>query len=191
MLQTQAQVAAQAEEEPSLDTKSSRKTGQAMIEFCIGLIGIVTVVAAVVQLGIIGMARTDIRTEATAQVSVRSLNTPPDDFSYIRSYIGSVENGPDQRAYSFDDTQTISGQDEAFVRLHEDNNSSFLRSIDRDNPLARISSSDDMQSTTGFVQAQERESDIDLLPIIRRMFFSESTLDVETSVWSIYLGGYY
>jgi len=180
-----------AVEELSLDINRHYKQGQAMVEFCIGLVGVLVVVAAVVQLGVIGMARTTVRTEATAQVSNRSLNTPSDDFSYIRTYIRAVEDGPDQRAYSLDDAEDISGQNQAFERLHEENDASFLRTIDRDNDLASISSSDDMQAVTGFVQAQAIEPNVGLLPIIRRLFFSESSLDVETEVWSIYLGDFY
>lgn len=169
----------------------NRKRGQSVIEFCIGLVALLTVVSGIFQLGLMGLGRTQARVEATAEAAERSMLPPDDTFRWIYSYVSEVTDGTDGRAYSMDDAEVTRGADDAYTQILEPNQSGFLRSFAPNNELAGISSVEDMQASMGMVRATAIEDDIPVMPIVRRLFFDQSSIDVEMEVWSVSTGGLY
>jgi len=174
-----------------LDTDSSTKRGQAIIEFCIGLVAVLIVATTMIQFGRIGIAKTNVRTEATARASQLSMEPPSDSFDLIYPYILSVEDGEDERSYSVDDVRNQTNAAEAYNRILHENDSSFLRTAAPDNPMAWIRSPEDMQASTGFVQAQSSEQGIPVMPIARRLLWNRNRVGVDAEVWSVETGGFY
>jgi len=187
----QVGVAADLEEELELDIKLQNKSGQAMIEFCIGLIAMLTVITGILQFARIGIARTQTRTEATAHASALSMREPSDTFVHVRPFVLSVQDGEDGRSYSVDDTRHLSGDETAYARILANNNPEFLRTVAPENSLSWINDSIDMQASTGLVQARNTEIGIPILPLVRRLFWDRNSVDVQAEVWSVETGGLY
>ena len=150
-----------------------------------------TVVAGIFQLGRMGIARTDARVEAIGRVTELGMNDSDSTFQTTRSYIREVSAGADERTYTVDDEQLTSGNVDVYERILEANQSSVLRAYAPGNDLAGIHGANEMSATTGLVQASVVESRIPVMPIVRRLFFDQDTVDVEVEVWSVQTGGLY
>ena len=180
------------EEEQILDAKKAyHKSGQSVIEFCIGLVAILTVIAGIFQLGLLIGGRTTARVDATGNAAVLSLQDPSDAFVPIYPFIGKVEEGDDEKSYSADDEKTVTGVNDAYQRIVQNNQTGILRTYAPGNDYAVISNAEDMQAVFGLVRARSTESNIPILPIVRKLFINESNLDIEMEVWSVRTGGLY
>ncbi len=169
----------------------NNKSGQSVVEFCIGLVAILTVVTGVLQLGLMGIGRTNARVEATEAAAVESMSPPNTSFQTIHTYVRAVTAGPDGRAYSADDTETIAGVNEVYERILEANQPSVLSGYVSGNDLANIQNQVDMQAMTGLVRGSAIESGIPVMPIVRELFFDQNSVDIEMDVWSVRTGGLY
>lgn len=171
--------------------KTQLKAGQSIIEFCIGLIALLTVVSGAFQLGMMGLGRTNARVEATAIASARSVDDESDTFRWIRNYVSEVSEGTDGRSYSQDDEVITQHAGDAFDRILGNNSPFLLQIYAPNNQFSRIFGTDDMQASLGFVRATAVEGNIPVMPIVRRLFFDQNSIDVEAEVWSVHLGGLY
>lgn len=172
-------------------TKShASKSGQAIVEFCIGLIGMLTVIAGIVQLGRMGQGRMNARVEATAMASAASMSDEA-DIRPLRRYIYRMDAGADQRSYSVDDQAQTGDPDAIYEQMLRPNQPNVLRGYAPGNTLAGLSSSLDMRINTGLVQGTGVESNIPVMPIVRRLFFDQDSVTIDVRAWSVRTGGLY
>lgn len=169
---------------------SSRKSGQAMVEFCIGLIGMLAVIAGIFQLGRMGLGRTSARVEATAMASAASM-TDETDIRPVRSYIDHMNEGVDQRSFSVDDTAQTGDPDAVYLQILRPNQPAVLGGYAPGNTLAGLSGSLDMMVNTGLVQGTGVEPNIPVMPIVRRLFFDQDSVTIDIRAWSVRTGGLY
>ncbi|WFB35639.1 pilus assembly protein [Kiritimatiellota bacterium B12222] len=175
-----------------MDTKTLHsKSGQAMVEFCIGLIAILTVVAGTIQLGRMGLARMEARVDATGTVSALSMNSGSTSIRLVRNYIQENTEGLDGRTYSMDDTSTIGNAAEVYDQLLRNNHPQLLHRYAPNNTLASIQNSIDLMGETALVSSTSYEYDIPVMPIIRKLIFNQETVDLEVSSWTIRTGDLY
>jgi hypothetical protein len=175
-----------------MDTKHPpSKSGQAMVEFCIGLVAMLTVIAGIFQLGRMGIARTDARVEATGSASALSMTSSSSSFRLIRNYIQQNNEGVDTRSYSVDDVQVQGNAGEVYDQLLMPNQPNRLRGYAPTNTLANIQNAVDLMGETGLVRSTASESNIPIMPIIRRLFFDQNTVDIDVTVWSVRTGDLY
>lgn len=175
-----------------MDTENRRrKSGQAMVEFCIGLVAMLTVIAGIFQLGRMGRARTDARVEATGSASALSMNSASSSFRLIRNYILQNNEGADARSYSVDDMALLGNADAVYDQLLMPNQPNLLRGYAPTNILANIQNSVDLMGETGLVRSTASENNIPVMPIIRRLFFDQDTVDIDVTVWSVRTGDLY
>ncbi|MEX2382440.1 MAG: TadE family protein [Opitutales bacterium] len=170
--------------------RDSNKSGQAMVEFCIGLIGMLAVIAGIVQLGRMGLGRTNARVEATAMASAASM-TDESDIRPIRSYIDRMQEGADQRSYSVDDRAQTGDPDAVYEQILRHNQPNTLSGYAPGNILAGLSDSLDMRINTGLVQGTGVEPNIPVMPIVRRLFFDQDNVTIDIQAWSVRTGGLY
>lgn len=175
-----------------MDTKQKyAKSGQAMVEFCIGLIAMLTVIAGIFQLGRMGIARTDARVEATGTASALSMTDSSGSYRLIRTYIRQNNEGADTRSYSVDDVRILGNPNEVYDQLVMPNQPNLLRGYAPTNTLANIQNAVDLMGETGLVRSTASENNIPVMPIIRRLFFDQNTVDIDVTVWSIRTGDFY
>ncbi|MDF3129708.1 hypothetical protein P0Y35_10925 [Kiritimatiellaeota bacterium B1221] len=168
------------------------KSGQALVEFCIGLIAILAVVGGMFIIGDMGLARMETRVEATRDASQRSMFAPSSSTQFVRSHIRAVTAGPDNQPYSFDDTSTTGGAVETFLTLVEPSQPAVLQQYAPSHILANMYSSNEMMANTGLVSGQDSQRiDIRDIPIIRKLFVNQDTIHIEETVWSIRTGDLY
>jgi len=166
------------------------KRGQALVEFCIGLIGMLAVVAGVFQLGRMGLGRTSARVEATAMASLASMSEEA-DVRPVRLYIQENTPGPSGRSYSIDDVAVTRDPYAVVSQIVRPQQLQPYRAASEGNPLTQMSDSLEMMTQTGLVQGTGVSPNIPVMPIVRRLFFDEDRVTIEVRAWSVRTGGLY
>jgi hypothetical protein len=173
-----------------MDTEP-RKSGQAIIEFCIGLVGILTVIAGVFQLGLLGMGRTSARVDATRRAAERSMMSESASGVFIPQFVYQMTAGPDGFNYSVDDVMMTTSPDAAFDRLVLPMAPSQMRNFSPQSEVSQMRDPIDMLIAMGLVPGSGRTNDIPVLPVVRRLFFNRSRVDIDVRVWSTRTGDIY
>ena len=163
------------------------KSGQSIIEFCIGLVGILTVIAGVFQLGVLGVGRTEARVEAVRRASERSM-LPESAGVYLPRFVYQMDAGRDGFTYSVDDQMIGGGAGEAYDRLAAPMVPNQMRRYSPRSEVAQMRDENDMLIAMGLVPGTGRRLGLPVLPVVRRLFFNRQTVDLEVRVWSTRTG---
>ena len=170
-----------------LPSEFPSKSGQSIIEFCIGLVGILTVIAGVFQLGVLGMGRTEARVEAVRRASERSM-LPESAGVYLPRFVYQMDAGRDGFTYSVDDRMIGGGAGEAYDRLAAPMVPNQMRVYSPRSEVSQMRDEDDMLIAMGLVPGTGRTNSIPVLPVVRRLFFNRHTVDIDVQVWSTRTG---
>ncbi len=175
---------------PLLQRKRSAKSGQAIAEFVIGLVGILILTAAMLQLGT--LVREDTRTLENARndagqaaLSDRYLAPVSPGPRYIQDW--SV--GPDGNAYTRDD-QAVIGNSALLsdgVVVHA--NPARLAELLPNNQLSPLSDSSQILSGLSFVRGHATSGAVPLYPITRNLIFGRDSITLDTEVYLIWTRG--
>jgi len=172
--------------------KQKNKSGQALVEFCIGLIAILTVVGGIFLIGDMGLARTDARVEATEEASRASLYANTNAIRQVPNYIQQMDSGGDQSTYSTDDISVRGGAGDVLLRLVPPQQSQILSNYVPSNSLANLQTINDLMDTTGLVRGEGSETvDIRNFPIVRRLFIDQEQIGIDVTAWSVRTGDLY
>ncbi len=167
------------------------KAGQAVVEFCIGLIAFLAVVGGMFQLGRLGLARMETRVEATRIATERSMRSEAETGTFVPAYLAGVNVGEDGYSYSQDDTRLGGNSDAAYDRIVGRLRPGAVGAYDPGNPIAGLSDSFEMRAGMGFVQGIGSDFNIPILPVVRRLFFNQPSVDIQTQVWMTRTGDLY
>jgi hypothetical protein len=163
-----------------------------MIELMTGLIGLMVLIAGLLQVASLTKARTDAMVEAREEAGRRALGNAA--LSQSADYIRDIEVGPDGRTYSYDDTHTrASGGPfhdiivDRAVRnasqwqiLEDANNKSFSALNNAGSPVA----------TFGLVKGEAHRT-IQLRPAVRSLIYRAEQINIQCDVWSTWTRGVY
>lgn len=165
-------------------TRIKDRQGSALLEFTIGLIPLMVLVVAMVQIVSLARARMEALREAREQAGM--LSTLPLQSLSSPSYIRDWDLGPDERHMTADDSPIL-GSSGAFVSTVVGR--SVASEADWDvlngapaSALNQLRQSGDAMSTFGFVQG-ESEASVALLPAVRSLFYDAEQIDVRAEVW--------
>jgi len=173
------------------DHRHATKSGQAAVEFCIGVVAMLVVIGGAFQLGRLGLARTDARVEATRVATSRSMLPEAFLTTDLTNYLQGMREGPDGSKYSLDDEPNTGNANEAYVTLLEPNHPEILQGYASGNDLAGIEDTYTLMTSMGLVQGGGMELNIPVLPVMRRLFFQHDTVDIQMSVWMVRTGDLY
>lgn len=176
-------------------TDFNRKGGQAMIEFVIGLVGIILLTALVVFLGQIQIVDTDSLTRASGDAigdsmgnAIASSFTPIDDW----------DDGLDGRAYTKDDradkgnfyglrthitSATAPGGDWSGTKRADGAPALY-------DDVVKVDTGTLAQSTFGFVSSGDSES-ISVPPVLQDILGLPAEITIRNEVWMPKTGGLY
>jgi len=173
-------------------TKRNRnKNGQALVEFCIGLVALLTVFVGIILLGKLGLARTEARVEATRRAN-QAIDLGPNTVVQLPNYVRGIDAGIDNRPYSQDDVSLSGNPLNTLLTLAQPNHQIELRSHAPGNQLAELGSSNDFMSSSGLVgRSVNQRVPIENHPIIRRLFFNQNMVNLTVTVWSVRTGDLY
>lgn len=168
---------------------SRSKSGQAVIEFCIGLIAVIAIFGGLMQLGMLGLIRMENRVDATRRASEFSMADL--QVSSLPTYLARVTDGPDTFSYSEDDTRSSGNALEAYERVGQRLRPDLVRSYAPDSPIAGMTASREMLDAMGFVRGTASEYGIPVLPVVRHLIYDADEIDLVSEVWMTRLGGIY
>jgi len=170
--------------------RSRQKRGQAMIEFCVGSLVLIILIAGLIQIGLLGMYRSETMQNATQRATLYST---ADVFpgAVLPKYIGEMQEGNDATPYSEDDGSSSGNPAYVVQGILEHVRPSELESMVPENALSEAYHSQNVVTEYDLIQGKDVEYNIPLLPIIRKTVYAEDSIDVRSEVWMTWLKGLY
>ncbi|GEM_PF-789735 len=168
------------------------KRGQAVVEFCVGIVCMLIVIGGILQLGKMGIARTDARVQATARATSRSMMSQDEAGGLsLPPYLRRISEGGDSYSYSEDDVK-IGGDEQALYdrvarKMHPDSVGLYAPGSD----VAGMSDPTEMMLGMGLVQGLGYELNIPVLPIVRKLIMDDNSVDIQVQVWMTRTGEMY
>ena len=160
-----------------------------MVEFTIGLVVVLVLLAGLIQIGQLAHAHT--RTMIAARAAAGRLamaSTPP--VSEIALFISDWVPGADQRRHTYDDMAMVSSNATALPgELAGQAHLDWVPDAPT-NALATLRDSPNVAGDFFLVKGQASESVL-ILPIIRRLVYAHPTLEVESDAWLVWTEGIY
>jgi hypothetical protein len=169
---------------------NAARAGQAIAEFVVGLVGLLILVAALLQIGT--LVREDNRTlqKARAQAGMAALSD-----AYIAPvlpgprYLRDWTTGPDNAAYTRDD-EPVQGDAVLFSQgLLDHARPAALAGCLPNNPLSPMADPANLMAGLRFVRGSADSGPISLLPITRKLIFGRDTITLESEAYLIWTKG--
>ncbi len=157
-----------------------RKDGQALVEFVVGLIAVLVLFAALIQLGLLANAHTEImvkaREEAGVNVITPIVNMEPPD------YIAAWQDGDDEISYSADDEMVL-GSVGAAAGIADFSHPDDLGQRVGLNPVSAASVAPDLLMRN--MQRGYESVTVPLLPAVRNLLYADEAIELECEVWLV------
>lgn len=168
------------------------RSGQAMTELMIGMIAILALVAAAMQIVTITKRHTDTMVEARRIAGLRAMQGVGVSFS--PDYIADWQEGLDQKRYTRDDSPILDSPqqfDANIVARASDTSAGWniLNNTTHDD-IPDLLGAPNPAVNFGLVEGYDQDT-IQLLPAFRRLIYSANTIDVESRVWMTWTSGMY
>lgn len=168
----------------------NKKSGQAIAEFVVGILAILIVLSAILQLNT--LTREDTRTMLEARAAAGAAALSDDYFAPVSpgpSYLQDWQTGPDGNAYTRDD-QPVRGNASllsggVITHMHPDE----LDARVPGNPLSPLADSSQVLSGLGFVRGHASSAPIPLLPVTRNLVFGRDSITLESQVFLVWTRG--
>ncbi len=167
-----------------------RTRGQALVEFTVGLVCLLILIAALVQFGAI--ARRDLRNilDARARAGASALS----DVYFVPlspgpRFIQDWSDGADRSPYTADDVPRFANPaliSEGIIARADPDRLTLLAPQNLFSPLTDPAA---VVPGMGFVRGSSSRSVLPLLPIARRLFFGRDTLELQSDVYLIWTKG--
>ena len=159
-----------------------------MIEFVVALVAIVVIFVSILQIGLLGLARTEVmgeaRREAGSMAMLDVISSPLPD------YIEDWQAGPDTRTYSADDTIDHADGYELATRIVAYADPDELNNTLPNNVISRMESSPEFEIGVGLLKGDDIET-VPLFPAITHLVYDADEIRVEGEVWIPWTRGIY
>ena len=166
--------------------------GQALIEFLIGIIGIIALFAGLLQIASLSRAHTESMIEARSEAAEDAIG----DTAFLASpdYIEAVMEGADGTRYSADDSFTDGSSADFLDYIVEPSASSATEWAIIDgatgNQLSMLRSGLSPAYEMQMVRGTDSR-DVDIIPAVQNLIYDAETIEVQSTVWLPWLGGIY
>ena len=172
------------------------RSGQAMVEFIVGLVAVMALLAGLLQVASLGKAHTDSMVEARREAADLAMMDLGDGTVVLSDpdYIQEWNVGPDGRHHSRDDTWTEANAGEFNERIvdraaADPEGWSILGDVPN-NPIGQLHGNWDAVAALGLVHGHD-ERPVPLLPAVRSLLYRADSVDVECDVWLTWTKGIY
>ena len=166
-----------------------RSTGQAMVEFIVRLVIVLVLLVGLIQVGQLTHART--RTMIAARAAAGQLAMAPTvPVSEVAPLIYNWVPGPDLRRHTHDDLALVTSN--AATLPGELVGQAHLEQVP-DAPVNALATLRDSPNPAGafFLVKGKASESVPILPIIRRLVYAHSTLEVKSDAWLVWAEGIY
>jgi len=178
-------------------SENSDRAGQAVVEFLVGLVAVLVLFAALLQMASLNKAHTDTMVEARRQAGELAMLQlgPGLEIMSDPDYILNWQEGPDGKRHTRDD-RFSSASPAAFNAVIVDlaaPNAEGWTIIDSvpDNRLTGLHNDPDPVAGFGLVRGHHSVSDVPLLPAVQSLLYRAESIDVESEVWLTWTKGIY
>jgi len=169
------------------DSRRSR-SGQALIEFMVGIVAVIVLLGGAIQIGRISTERTRAMQQATR--SAHQLALFGDDASaYVPPYMVNWMVGNDERRHSTDDRRIVGSGNAVMNAADQIAQSQRLREQGVDHPMTALPDSAAVLASTDFVRGTSASLGIPVLPVIRNYVYRANSLSVDASAFMVWSGG--
>jgi hypothetical protein len=165
-----------------------RKSGQAMVEFVIGLVVVIVIIAAMLQVGSLSMQHNNAMIEAREEAAESAMSTL--GLMDNADFISEVTIGNDESTYTRDDEKEMAIPSDISNRILTHADPDGLSQIMPLNPVSAMDSAPLPQAAFGLVRGYESK-EVELLPAVQHLLYDRPSIDVEGEVWMIWTTGYY
>ena len=165
-------------------------SGQAMMEFLVGIVVVLVVVGGLIQLGMLSDLRTTNYMDATEEAANWSMTNGGDD-SLIYPYIERIDDGPDSHTYSADDREIGKNAVDVYNGIVRYGRPDDVAQHTRDNAWTELGSANDIMDELGMVRGSKSTTSLRFLPIVRNLIYQADRIDIRTEVYGVRQGGIY
>lgn len=163
------------------------KSGQAIAEFVVAIVGVVLIVAAMIQFGLLEVSHTKALQEARKQAGEHALQ--PILGGPAPSYIQAWDKGPDGSNFSSDDASTDGNIFLFQIALVNAAHTLEIMNYVPDNMISLLHFFP--YEVMDGLQNGSFEEDQPVMPIMEEMVFGADTLTVKADVWMTAMGDIY
>lgn len=163
-----------------------------MVEFLVGLVAVLVLLAGLLQIASLTKAETDTMIDARREAAEKAMSDPA--LLATADFVGDVLVGADGSTYSADDEHTTETSDDFISYIVEPSagSASEWAIIDAvpSNSFTTIRSSAVPSYELGMVQGDASDS-IPLISAVQKLIYDDDSIEVESEVWMPWLRGIY
>ena len=171
---------------------SRRESGQALLEVCVCMIGIVVVLLAMLELSRISMLRTETMMEARANVA--AIMQSDTVLSPTPRFLRTWDEGPDGKRYTADDVP-VSASSASFYQTTVErsvSDASDWNILSRiPNEIVTMRNSPQLLADRFGLLRGEASATTALLPGFQRFVHRDGSITIESEVWMTWTKGIY
>lgn len=175
--------------DPSLE--KGGKSGQAIIEFAVGLVAVLVLIAGLLQIASLSAARTEAMVEARRNAD--SMAMLGIDVYEPSPFISSWQAGPDRKEYTRDDEFTVGDvpgfQSTIVLRAVSDPSEWDIMAAFPRNDVSALRGAG-VSPIFGLVKGESSQT-FDVLPAFRKLIYDARTITIRARVWMTRTRGIY
>ena len=163
--------------------RMSGRRGQAMIETVVALVALLAVFGAMVQLALLGRARSEAMAEARQEAGENALATGYAAPSPEPTFIYNWDVGGDDRSHSADDFSRPALSGPAHRGLLDPMHADELAVRMPGNAFSDLRDRDPVVTGFDFVKGEAQSGAITLLPVVRRLLYNADSIRITSEAW--------
>ena len=167
------------------------RMGLMMVLSVIGIIAVIVVFGAFIQVGLLSHERTDTYMRATQEAATFAVQPQFDPDQPPEPYVLSMLIGDDLHTYSADDRRVGSSGDEVISGILTHTLPQDLVQYAPDSAFSRITGGSDLNGEFSMVRGDATSRGIRLLPVVRNLIYRADRIDIDAEVVSIWTRGIY
>jgi hypothetical protein len=175
---------------PSIPRGNSAKTGQALVEFMIGMVVVLVLVSGLLQIASICKAHSDTMLDARKEAGIYAMTEsgPGASLLFNPDYIKDWQEGGDGRMLTRDDV-SVAGDPGSFQRTVVERtvqNPEEWDIIDAvpENRMSALRGDAGVINSLGLVKGSaKKKAQLDMIPAFKHLVYNADSIDVESEVW--------
>lgn len=176
-------------------SNTRNRSGQAIVEFIVGLVAVLALLAGILQVASLTKTHTDTIIEARRRAAELAMSDLPrgTDIHSNPEWLRTWRIGPDGRPHTRDDVPVPGNPDEfrsiVVQRAAPSEDWNLMHEIPN-NRLVRLHGAHDPGNLFGLVRGHDSQS-VPLIPAARHLFYNAESIDVQAEAWIPWLKGLY
>lgn len=164
------------------------RSGQALVEIIVALVGLLVVFTAVLTLARLGFARTNVMLHAREQAGQYAMAATPVSESPGPQFIQDWQEGPDDRRHSSDDQAQAADPTLAARILVDPAKPVDLETRLPDNEISALAGASLLQGFN-LVHARATTNNIQLMPAVRHLYYNTDSISIDGDVFMVWTSG--